>query len=110
MLGVWLKSTGIFLAAFFGVLSIPFIVFALLVLLPPRRNSDPESHGRLYSPLPTTVRVLFFYRAKNSALSSLVDSRRIVPTHALVGALDSWCLLRMKNSTRRIHDINTSRV
>ena len=84
-------------------------IFALLVLLPIRRNSDPESHGRLYSPLPTTVRALLFYRAKNSALSSLVDSRRVVPTHALVGALDSWCLWRMKNSTRRTHDINTSR-
>ena len=29
-------------------------------------------------PLPTTVRALHFYREKISALSSLVDSRRIV--------------------------------
>ena len=34
------------------------------------------------SPLPPTVRVLHFYREKISALSSLVDSRRIVLTHA----------------------------
>ena len=29
-----------------------------------------------------TVRALYFYREKDSALSSLVDSRRIVLTHA----------------------------
>ena len=33
------------------------------------------------SPLPTTVRAFHFYREKISALSSLVDSRRIVLTH-----------------------------
>ena len=33
-------------------------------------------------PLPTTVRAFHFYREKISALSSLVDSRRIVLTHA----------------------------
>ena len=33
-------------------------------------------------PLPTTVRALHFYREKISALSFLVDSRRIVLTHA----------------------------
>ena len=33
-------------------------------------------------PLPATVRDLPFYREKISALASLVDSRRIVPTHA----------------------------
>ena len=48
------------------------------------RNSDPGSHtgSRLFSPLPARVRALHFYRDKISALSSLVDSRRIVPTHA----------------------------
>ena len=56
--------------------------------LPPSRNSDLGSHNRLFSPLSTTVRALHFYREKNSALSSLVDSRRIVllPT---IGALSS---------------------
>ena len=33
-------------------------------------------------PLPTTVSALYFYREKISALSSLVDSSRIVLTHA----------------------------
>ena len=33
-------------------------------------------------PLPTTVRALHFYREKISALSSLVESRRLVLIHA----------------------------
>ena len=33
-------------------------------------------------PLPTTARALHFFREKISALSSLVDSRRMVLTHA----------------------------
>ena len=57
------------------------ILFVLLFSLPPGRNSDPGSHSRLFS-LPTPVRALHFYREKTSALSSLVDSRRIVLTHA----------------------------
>ena len=36
-------------------------------------------------PLPTTVRALHFYREKISALSFVVDSRRIVLTHAITG-------------------------
>ena len=63
--------------------------------LPPSRNSDPVSHSSS-PPFPPTVRVLHFYREKTSALSSLVDSRRIVPTHAIIGALDNWCHLRKK--------------
>ena len=35
-----------------------------------------------FPPLPTAVRALHFYREKISALSSLVDSRRTVLTHA----------------------------
>ena len=31
---------------------IPFIIFALLFSLPSSRNSDPGSHGRLFSPPP----------------------------------------------------------
>ena len=50
--------------------------------LPPSRNSDPGSHSRRFSPLPTAVRALPFYRDNISALSSLVDSRLIVLTHA----------------------------
>ena len=33
-----------------------------------------------------------FFREKNSALSSLVDSHRIVPTHAVIGALVMLCI------------------
>ena len=35
-----------------------------------------------FPPLPATVRAVYFYRERISALSSLVDSRRIVLTHA----------------------------
>ena len=59
---------------------IPFIIVALLVRLPPNGNSDRGSHSRLFAFLPTTVRALHFYLKKDSAFSSLVDSRRIVPT------------------------------
>ena len=44
--------------------------------LPPSRNSDPGSHSRLFSPIPTTVRALHFYPEEISALP-LVDSRRM---------------------------------
>ena len=65
--------------------SIPFVIFALTFSPNPinSRNPDPGPHSRLFSPLPATVRALHFYREKISALSSLVDSRRIVPTHAI---------------------------
>ena len=58
-------------------------MFALLVLLPLGRSSDPGSHSRLFSPFLITVRALHFYREKDSALSTLVNSRRIAPTHAI---------------------------
>ena len=60
----------------------PFIIFDFPFLLPPTRNSDPGSYSRLFSPLPSTVRALHCYGEKTSTLSSLVDSRRIAPTHA----------------------------
>ena len=50
--------------------------------LPPSSNSDPGSHNGPSSPLPTTVRASILYRQQDSAFSSLVDSRRIVRTHA----------------------------
>ena len=79
-----------------------------LVLLPLSRNSDPGSHrARLFS---TRARALHlnFYREKDSALSSLVDSRRIVPIHAMISALDSWCHLRIKNSIRRLEPMTSA--
>ena len=47
-------------------------------------SSSPPHYG---------THLAFFYRERASALSSLVDSRRIAPTHPL-GALGSWCLAR----------------
>ena len=83
---------------FFLLFPIPFIISALLFLLYINsRDSDPGSHSRLFFALPATVRALHFYREKDSALPSLVDSHRIAPTHAIVGALDSWCHFRKKN-------------
>ena len=61
---------------------IPSIIFALL--LQPRRfrNSDPGSHSR-HCALPRYYGArIHFYGEKSSAFSSLVDSRRIVHTHA----------------------------
>ena len=68
---------------FQSIFAIPCIIFALLVSLPPSRNSDPGSHSKLSSP-PTHYGLClpFFYRKKLSALSSLVNSRQIGLTHA----------------------------
>ena len=40
-------------------------------------------HSRLSSPLLITVRAFIFIAGRFSALSSLVDSRIILPTHAM---------------------------
>ena len=57
--------------------SIPVIIFALLVVTQIRGHMAASP-----PPLPATVRALHFCCEKISALSSLVDSRRIVLTHA----------------------------
>ena len=81
---------------------IPFIIFALLSLLP-SRNSDPGAHSRLFSS-PHYGSWLAFYREKMSALSSLVDSRRTVCLPTL-GALSNWSFFifanKFRNSPRR---------
>ena len=59
------------------LLSSPFYSLPLLVVTQIRGHIAGSS-----PPLPTTVRALHFYREKISALSSLVDQRRIVLTHA----------------------------
>ena len=59
------------------LLSSPFYSLSLLVATQIRGHIAGSS-----PPLPTTVRALHFFREKISALSSLVDSRRIVLTHA----------------------------
>ena len=54
-----------------------FCSLSLLVLTQIRGHIAGSS-----PPILTTVRFLYFYREKISALASLVDSRRIVLTHA----------------------------
>ena len=79
--------------------SIPYTILTLFVLLSPARNSHPGSHRTsLFS---TTVRVLHFCREKDSAPSLYVNLRGIESIHSITGALDNWCHLRIKNSTRR---------
>ena len=60
-----------------NLLSLPFYSLSLLVVTQIWGHIAGSS-----PPLPTTVRALHFYLEKISALSSLVDSRRIVLTHA----------------------------
>ena len=62
--------------------SFPFISFAFLSL---SFLVIPQIRGHITgaSPLlPTRIRALLFYREKISVLSSLVDSRRVLLTHA----------------------------
>ena len=84
--------------------SVPFIFFGLFVLLPPSGSSYPGLlHRRGASPRFSLRYVLLLFDREDSALSSLVDSRQIVPTRAVVGALgDSWYHFFEKyNSVRR---------
>ena len=83
-----LESTTSRRGTFSLLFSVTIIIFAHLVLRP-SRNSDLGSRGRPFSSLPATLRALHLYHDKTSALSSLVDSRRILPTHAIISALDS---------------------
>ena len=79
---MWRESSSIRYQQTKDEIDLPLIIFALLFSLPPSRNSDPGAHSRLFSPFPTKVRAVHFRREKISALSSLVDSRRTVLTHA----------------------------
>ena len=67
--------------------------FFLISSLPPSRNSDPRSHihSRLPLPSPPWFLPYIFYRDRASAVSSLVDSRRIAPTYPryALSAVDS---------------------
>ena len=74
---------GDFFSFLFFFFSIPFIIFALCFFLSLLVVTQSRGHiAGSFPPLPTTVRALHFYREKISALSSLVDSRRIVLTYA----------------------------
>ena len=93
--------------------SIPSSIFALVLSLSlPRRNLDPKSlqYKQALSPPPHNGTCLQLYREKTSALSCLVDSHRIVPTHAAkrfqqLGFFD--LLLLQINSTARPRESRT---
>ena len=61
------------------LLSSPFYSLSLLVVTQIRGHISGSA-----PPLPTTVRALHFCRENIPAISSLVDSRRIVLTHAII--------------------------
>ena len=76
------KKIGI---SFFFVLfffPIPFIILALRLFLPSSCNSDPGSHSRLFSPPTHYGSCLAFLSREDFCSFFLVDSRRIVLTHA----------------------------
>ena len=57
-------------------------MLALLFSFPHIRNSHHASHCRLFSPFPTrTIRAFRVYHERTSALSFLVESRPVSPTH-----------------------------
>ena len=78
-LGGGICQTGTLFFFFFPshLLSSPFCSLSLLVVTQIRGHIAGS-----FPPLPTTVRALHFYRESISALCSLVDSCRIVLTHA----------------------------
>ena len=83
------------------LLSSPFFSLSLLVVTQIRGHIAGSS-----PPLPTTVRALHFYHEKISALSYLVDSRRIVLTHGRRSQQFGWSFfflifLLQINSTSR---------
>ena len=91
------------LVFFFFFFCIPFVMFAPSFFSPSycSRNLDPGSHSRNFYPLPTTVRALHFFREKTSALSSLVDPRRLAlrVLYYLMKDISQW-LPRVIYSTR----------
>ena len=95
----------------FNSLSSPSIVLFPTIY---SRNSDPGSRcSNLISYPPSPLRYVPCIFIEVSALSSLVDSRRIVPTcPPTIGALDSRCHLRNKKSVRtesQTHEMNATR-
>ena len=58
-----------------------FIMFTLLFSLLPSRNAEPGSHSRLFFP-PTHYGSCLARLSREDCIFSLVDSRRIVLTHA----------------------------
>ena len=73
------RSRCSYMSSFFFLPS--HLLFSPFYSLPPSRNSDPGSHGRLFSPPPHYGSCLALLSREDFS-SSLVDSRRIVLTHA----------------------------
>ena len=72
-------SLHFFLCIFLAILlSSPF--FSITLLYIDSRNSGPGSHSGRFFPVATTVGALYFVARKKLLFSSLVDSRRIMPT------------------------------
>ena len=76
-----LLFTAVSIFYFFIFFPISFIIFALLFYLPPSRTSDLGSHSRLFCP-PTHYGSCLAFLSREDFSASLVDSRRIVLTHA----------------------------
>ena len=90
-----------FFLFFFPILFIIFRLFSLSLLVITQlrghiAGSSPPSPLR-------TVRALHSYRAKISALSSLVDSRPIVPTHATVYRRSQQSILLFQQINSKSH-------
>ena len=92
---------------FIFIFSIPFIIFALLYSLPPRRNSDPGSHSRLFSP-PTHYGscVAFFFPRRFQLFPCRLASNCAYPRSTL-SAVDRFLFLQINSKSRyggvRIH-------
>ena len=92
------------------LLSSPFFFLSLLVVTQIRGHLAGSS-----PPLPTTVRALHLYREKTSSLSSLVDLRRTVLTHArrsqqlliLFFFANKFRILPRRDSNSRTNTINS---
>ena len=84
----YIRHTCFFLFFFpFHLLSSP--LYVLVFFPPPSRHSYPGSRNRLFSPPTHYGSWLAFLSREDFSSSSLVDSRRIVLTHAR-GARSSW--------------------
>ena len=77
--------------------------------LPPSRNSDPGSHSRLLSP-PAHYGSCLAFLSREDFSSSLVDSRRIVLTHArrsqrliIFFLFFAFCKKKSKKKTKSRH-------
>ena len=97
--------TFLFFLLFFSVRSHLFVIFALLLLqLPPFGHSDQPlgNIAAIPSPLPAIRGAcLRFHREKSTAVSSVVDSRPIVRTHAK----SAFCKQKFVCTRKKAHSV-----